>query len=478
METLVDKEYEMTTGVSEFPEEFFKPSEEIRQGQTLVRPSMSYWQDALLRFSRNKQSIFSFGLVIVLTVFAFLGPLIWNRDPAQQDMGSPSLTPNLGNTAVVVGEAEEEVPARAEGVNESLLTFLDATSLGKVSGFEAQGVPTTQKVDLKWNYLPGASGYVLYRNEFAPSEDVLGVPIGEVSDPLQVSFRDLQSLEARHYFYTIVARDSLGVESKQQKTLQVQVVGAISVEKASTLGLGANVGQTVNLPASPLGTDSLGRDLLARLMAGGRVSLFIGLFSSILSILFGIAIGSTAGFLGGSIDTILMRTTDLVTGLPFLLFMILLKVILNVGPGESGITALLISLVILSWTGTARLVRGQILQLRHSEFVEAARLMGAGPFYLIVRHMLPNLMGVILVTLTFQIPSAIFTEAFLSFVGLGVAAPATSWGMMCSDGIQSLLTHPYEFFAPAVVISLTVLAFNLLGDGLRDALDPKLRSNE
>ena len=139
---------------------------------------------------------------------------------------------------------------------------------------------------------------------------------------------------------------------------------------------------------------------------------------------------------------------------------------------------MIVALVVLSWTGVARLVRGQILQLKGSEFVQAARLMGASNIYLIRKHMIPNLMGLILVSLTFSIPSAIFTEAFLSFIGLGVAAPAASWGSLCTDAVQSLFTRPYEFFMPAVLISLAVLSFNLLGDGLRDALDPKLRSQE
>jgi oligopeptide transport system permease protein len=171
-----------------------------------------------------------------------------------------------------------------------------------------------------------------------------------------------------------------------------------------------------------------------------------------------------------------MRVTDFVLALPFLLFMILFKVAFGAGPGESGIIPMLIALIALSWTGPARLTRGQILQLRESEFVQASRLLGAKPMYLILRHLLPNTLGVILVSLTFAIPNAIFTEAFLSFIGMGVVPPNPSWGSMANDGIQTFLTHPHEFFFPAVLISLTVLAFNLLGDGLRDALDPKMRS--
>lgn len=475
METVIANQNRIAN--SEFPQELFGRAAKATTANQIVRPSLSYWQDAIRRFRNNKQSLFAFSLVNLLIVFAFVGPFVWTHDPARQDMNSPSLSPTMGQPAIVVGDLvsyEPKVVSDEEFQNSTVIDIANS----KVKGFSIDGTPTTQRVLLKWNFVPGAAGYSIYRNEVAPTADSLGVPMGDITSGQQISFEDSQSLEARDYYYVIHAKDSEGLESTQMTTLKVSVVSAIDVESAKALGVNAKEGAKVRLAPSPLGTDSLGRDILARLMSGGRVSLFIGVLASVLTVLMGIALGGVAGFFGGYVDGILMRFTDLISGLPFLLFMILLKVVMNVGPGESGVTALLISLVILSWTGTARLVRGQILQLRNSEFVQAARMMGARPTYLIVRHMLPNLIGVILVTLTFQIPSAIFTEAFLSFIGLGVAAPATSWGSMCNDGIQSLLTRPYEFFAPAVVISLTVLSFNLLGDGLRDALDPKLRSNE
>jgi oligopeptide transport system permease protein len=166
-----------------------------------------------------------------------------------------------------------------------------------------------------------------------------------------------------------------------------------------------------------------------------------------------------------------------VVALPFLLFMILFQVVFGIGPGESGIVPMLIALVVLSWPATSRLVRGQILQIREEAYVNAARLLGGSHQYLIWRHMIPNTLGVILVTLTFAVPAAIFTEAFLSFIGMGVAPPTASWGSMCNEGLKTMLTHPHELIFPAVMISMTVLAFNLLGDGLRDALDAKMRSS-
>lgn len=476
--TTYDKETVLTTN-TEFPQDLFKKQQKAQAGHAIVRPSLSFWQDALLRFKKNGQSVFAFILAVILVLFSFAGPIFWTKDPAAQNLNSASMSPNFGELAIVVDDNEMFEPemrvVETQDVPESEALTAPSTP---VSNFKVKGFPTTKRVVLSWDYLPGASGFSFYRNEVKPEDGNYGVPMGDIFDPNQLSFEDSQSLEARDYYYVIVPKDADGNETSLATTLKVKVVNAITVEMATSMGLDTTIGKKVRLSPSPLGTDSLGRDILARLMYGGRVSLFIGIFASFFSVLFGIAIGGISGFFGGTVDAVLMRTTDLVSGLPFLLMMILLKVIMNVGPGESGIAAMLLSLVILSWTGAGRLVRGQILQLRSSEFVQAARMMGAKPTYLIIRHMLPNLIGVILVTLTFQIPSAIFTEAFLSFIGLGVAAPATSWGSMCNDGIQSLLTRPYEFFAPAIVISLTVLSFNLLGDGLRDALDPKLRSNE
>jgi oligopeptide transport system permease protein len=218
--------------------------------------------------------------------------------------------------------------------------------------------------------------------------------------------------------------------------------------------------------------------MLARLMFGARVSLFIGVVAPLLFVLVGTVYGSIAGFMGGRVDQVLMRFADFVVALPFLLFMILFRIAFGIGPGESGILPLLIALVVLSWPSSARLVRGQVLQIRQEAYIGASQLLGARTGYLVLRHMIPNTMGVILVTLTFAVPSAIFTEAFLSFIGMGVAPPTPSWGSMANEGMRTMLSHPHELIFPAVFISIAVLAFNQLGDGMRDALDVRLRGRE
>jgi len=222
--------------------------------------------------------------------------------------------------------------------------------------------------------------------------------------------------------------------------------------------------------AHPMGTDELGRDLLARVIYGSRLSMMIGLTTALIALFFGTIYGAIAGYCGGRVDAILMRGVDVAYALPDLLVMILVGVL--VGRGTGGI---LTALGLISWMGTARLVRAQFLQLKHEEFVEAARSCGQGPLALIFKHLLPNSIGPILVALTFIVPAAIISESTLSFIGLGLSPPACSWGTLASEGWRSLRTHPHLILFPSLFIFLTVLSFNFLGDGLRDALDPRTR---
>lgn len=218
------------------------------------------------------------------------------------------------------------------------------------------------------------------------------------------------------------------------------------------------------------GTDSLGRDLWARVWYGAKISLFIGFMAAILEGSIGIAIGGIAGFFGGKLDMLIMRIVDIMIALPPLIFIIL--VMLYFG---AGLFPIILSFAITGWLGMARLVRGQILQLKEQEFVLAARTLGANSSRLIFKHLIPNTLGVIIVNLTFAIPGAIFSEAFLSFIGLGIKPPMTSWGQLASIGASAMVTYPYQMIIPSFFISLTMLSLQLLGDGLRDSLDPRLR---
>lgn len=218
------------------------------------------------------------------------------------------------------------------------------------------------------------------------------------------------------------------------------------------------------------GTDNLGRDLFSRTWYGARISLFIGLTAAFIDLVIGVIWGSVSGYVGGKVDEYMMRIADILTGVPYLLVVILLMVVM-----PQGLWTLIIAMTITGWINMARIVRGQVIRLKTEEYVMAARSLGAKGVRIMWRHLIPNTLGPILVTLTLTVPTAIFTEAFLSFLGLGVPAPLASWGTMTSDALPALRYYPFQLFFPAFFICLTMLAFNVIGDALRDALDPKDR---
>jgi len=218
------------------------------------------------------------------------------------------------------------------------------------------------------------------------------------------------------------------------------------------------------------GTDDMGRDIFTRVCYGGRISILIGFLCTIVMFVIGSTLGALSGLKGGWVDNLIMRFAEVIGNLPYLIIVVILTMVMS-----RSIFAIVLAMSITSWVGTCRMVRGQILQLKELDYIEAATALGADTARVIFKHLLPNALGIIMVDITMSIPGFIFGEAFLSYVGLGVRPPETSWGALASAGQQQLMFHPHVLFFPCLMIVLTTLAFHLVGDGLAEALDPKLR---
>ena len=222
--------------------------------------------------------------------------------------------------------------------------------------------------------------------------------------------------------------------------------------------------------AHPFGTDKFGRDILVRVLYGARISLTVGVVAAIINLCIGVLYGGIAGFAGGRVDMIMMRIVDILIGLPSLIYIVLIMMVMG-----SNVKSVIIAQCITSWIGTARVVRSEVFTHKNAEYVLAARLCGQSSWRILISHLIPNSMGPIIVSTAFLIPNAIFSEAFLSFLGIGIAVPQASWGTLANDAIPYIMSQPYQMFFPVLAICLTMFSLNFIGDGLRDALDPRLK---
>ena len=425
----------------ELPENAFEPaSSEEKENFIQDRKSVSYWKDAWRRLRKNTVAMVALGIIILLTIFAFVGPMIVPYTYKQQIRGSEAL--GLSHYSL---EDKQAIHAYIE----------EHTGTGVLSPDEAVEQARAEAE---------ASGKKLSRVEEARIRAQASVN----ADNTQAEEETITESQAAK---------ELGLKKKpfgySDKELERKAAG----EKVFP---------------HIFGTDDQGRDIMVRVMGGTRVSITVGICAALLVLVIGALYGSISGYCGGVVDTVMQRIVEIIYSIPEMLIILLLSATLkpaleqfqNSGNGifqklvtilGPNLISMFIAFGLLYWVTMSRIIRGQILQLKQQEYVTAARALGAKGGRIIRRHLLPNCIGQIVTTTFLQIPSAIFLESFLSFVGVGVSAPLTSLGSMCSEALSGLNTYPYRLFIPAVILSLMILSLNLFGDGLRDALDPRLK---
>ena len=398
------------------PEDLRRVRTEAADSQEISRPSLSYGQDVWRRFRKNPLSMLGLVIILLVMFMAVFGMLFTRHSHSYQELSMSNLPPILNCYRMS---------------NDQLLYVHKEYTLYEV----------TAAGDVVKRYTAASEN----KSARTRTYDIAGAQI--VMD------------------YSGAAK-----AAKAEKKGDMAQANAIERFTLTENGQMITAQESVWNKSNICGTDYLGRDLYARLVYGARISLLVALIATLVQFVIGVLYGGIAGYFGGRVDNIMMRIVDIISTVPLTLYVVLLMVVF-----QPGLNTIIIALASVYWVDMARQVRGQILSIKNQEFVLAAKTIGTSTWHILRKHLIPNAMGAIIVTLAMSVPSAIFTESFLSFIGLGVSAPAASWGTLASDALGGLRTYPYQLFFPALLICVTVLGFNFLGDGLRDALDPKLR---
>ena len=423
--------------------DFAPATDTEKENMVEVRKSVSYWRDAARRFKRNTVSMVALGVFIVILLFAFLGPALIPYNYANQYRSSQKLDPfEYSDQEALVKSLEGQVDCM----------YATALQPGSVTALD----PGTYY--FKWK---GTNYCFTFDKKLADS--VIYLKDGELNIVKEVHIQNGEIKRSTHLEFTNEVP-----EGAKELTVEKKVFPHM------------------------VGTDSQGRDILARTMYGARVSIIIGIVAALIVLVIGSIYGAISGLCGGAVDFVMMRIVELIYSVPEILLVLLLQVVLKeplqkwfdsshtwfanaLSTLGAGIVSIFITFALLYWVTMSRIVRGQVLMLKKQEYVTAATALGASNGRIIKRHLLPNCVGQLVITTCLQIPSAIFLESFLSFLGLGVSAPMASLGSLCSDALGTITMFPYRLLFPGTILTIIVLSLNLVGDGLRDALDPRLK---
>ena len=428
-------------------EDFAPAGESEKASMVQMHKSVSYWRDAWRRFKANTVSMVALAVFILCLLFAFVGPSLIPYSYAEQYRASQKLAP------FAYSKGEETIRSLEGTCDGFYATALQPGSITALS---------------KGDYYISSQGRTYAFSLTKAVEKSVLILNSKADEPLiLVKEADLQPDGSYKHYEAIAFTDS-------------------PAEGAARLKLVRSVFPHV------FGTDSAGRDIMARTMYGTRVSIIIGVVAALIVLIIGSIYGAISGLAGGAVDFVMMRIVELIYSVPEVLIVLLLQVVLkdplqqwfDTSPSAfahamsdlgAGIVSIFITFALLYWVTMARIVRGQVLQLKKQEYVTAATALGASNGRIIRRHLLPNCVGQLVITTCLQIPSAIFLESFLSFLGLGVSAPMASLGSLCSDALETITLYPYRLVFPGIILTVVVLTLNLVGDGLRDALDPRLK---
>lgn len=401
------------------------------------RSSISYWADAWRRLKKNTVAMVALGVLVFISLFAFLGPVIvpygyeeFNRGAENLHPWHTSLTDQQKLAEAMAIQSPEEAVAAAQAAAAAQGKTLNSRELAQI---KAQARSKNQYKDAEGKVLSGAALEKYLRKELGIKNRAFGY-----------SRAELERKAAGEFVFPHV-----------------------------------------------FGTDKFGRDTMVRVMIGTRVSMIVGVAAALLVLVIGALYGSISGYFGGKVDVVMQRIVEVIYSVPEVLVILLLSAMLGeamkayassggfgadlVSKMGANLISMFMAFGMLYWVGMSRIIRGQILQVKQQEYVTAAKALGASHVRIIRRHLLPNCIGALVVTTCLQIPSAIFLESFLSYLGVGISAPMTSLGSMAAEATQGMYTYPYRLLFPAFVLSIMILSFNLFGDGLRDALDPRLK---